>query len=338
MKQYQDLVRSIFEHGSWQENRTGVRTLSLPGAMLKFDLQQGFPAVTTKKLAFKSAIGELVGFLRGYRSAQEFRELGCKVWDQNANENAQWLANPYRLGADDLGPVYGVQWRNWPAYKLIDPTAPQGAAQIADAQARGYRVIGAVDNEGLNEGLDNPAGVPSGGVLLYKAVDQLRQCLDTIHKDPGNRRILFHGWNWAQLEEMALPPCHLLYQFLVNQASGEISLCLYIRSNDVGLGTPFNLTEGAALLHLMGRLTGYRPRWFNYFIGDAHIYENHVEMLQTQLAREPFPAPQLVLSDRIPDFAKTGVYEPQWLEQIEPSDFTLAGYQHHAPITAPMAV
>jgi thymidylate synthase len=323
MKQYLDLVQSIFDHGSWQDNRTGVRTLSLPGASLRFDLQQGFPAVTTKKLAFKSAIGELVGFLRGSRNAAEFRELGCKVWDQNANDNAQWLANPYRLGADDLGPVYGVQWRNWPAYKVIDSAQ---TAQIEDAMARGYQFT-AVYDDGEAE-----------RVLLYKAVDQLRQCLDTIIKDPGSRRILFHGWNWAQLDEMALPPCHLLYQFLVSQEKREISLCLYIRSNDVGLGTPFNLTEGAALLHLVGRLTGYTPRWFNYFIGDVHIYESHVGMLREQLTRTPFAAPQLQLSDRIPDFAKTGRYEPEWLEKVEPSDFALVGYDHHPPLTAPMAV
>lgn len=331
MKQYLQLVQDIFDNGSWQDNRTGVRTLSLPGAMMKFDLQQGFPAVTTKKLAFKSAIGEMVGFLRASRNAAEFRDLGCKVWDQNANENSQWLANPYRLGQDDLGPVYGVQWRQWPAYKLIETGAPQAAAQLQDALARGYQRIGAVsDTDG--------AGQSTSGTLLYKSIDQLRQCLDTIMQDPGSRRILFHGWNWAQLEEMALPPCHLLYQFLVNQSRKEISLCLYIRSNDVGLGTPFNLTEGAALLHLIGRLTGYTPRWFTYFIGDAHIYENHVEMLKEQLTRTPYDAPQLVLSDRIPDYAKTGQYEPQWLEQIEPSDFWLENYQHHAHITAPMAV
>ncbi len=330
MKQYLNLVQDIFDNGSWQENRTGIRTRSIPGAMMKFDLQRGFPAVTTKKLAFKSAIGELIGFLRGYRSAAEFRALGCKVWDQNANENAQWLANPYRLRMDDLGPVYGVQWRNWPAYKLVDLADPQGAARIADALARGYRRLGTID--------DVNAQGKTTAVLLYKAIDQLRLCLDTIIKDPGNRRILFHGWNWAQLEEMALPPCHLLYQFLVSQEKREISLCLYIRSNDVGLGTPFNLTEGAALLHLAGRLTGYVPRWFTYFIGDAHIYENHVDMLQEQLRREPYAAPRLVLSDRVPDYAVTGRYEPEWLEKVEPNDFQLDGYRHHAPLTAPMAV
>lgn len=330
MKQYLNLVQDIFDNGSWQDNRTGIRTLSMPGAMMKFDLQEGFPAVTTKKLAFKSAVGELVGFLRAYRSAADFRALGCKVWDQNANENAQWLANPYRLQDNDLGSVYGVQWRQWPAYKVIDLSQPQSAAQVADALSRGYQQIGTVEDVGENG--------KTTSALLYKAIDQLRQCLDTIMTDPGNRRILFHGWNWAQLEEMALPPCHLLYQFLVNPSKREISMCLYIRSNDVGLGTPFNLTEGAALLHLVGRLTGYTPRWFTYFIGDAHIYENHVDMLQEQLRREPFPAPKLVLSDRIPDCAVTGKYEPEWLEKVEPSDFWLEGYEHHAPLTAPMAV
>lgn len=324
MQQYLDLVRSILEQGSWQENRTGIRTLSLPGASMRFDLQQGFPAVTTKKLAFKTAVGELIGFLRASRSAAEFRALGCKVWDQNANDNTAWLANPYRRGEDDLGPVYGVQWREWPAYKVIDASAQ---VQVADALQRGYQEITRFD--------DAHGQVQ---VVLYKAIDQLRQCLDTIIHNPSDRRILFHGWNWAQLEEMALPPCHLLYQFLPNAATREISLCLYVRSNDLGLGTPFNLTEGAALLHLVARLTGYRPRWFSYFIGDAHIYENHLDMLKEQLTREPFAAPRLTLSDRIPDYAVTGRYEPDWLTLVEPGDFALEGYQHHPPLTAPMAV
>jgi thymidylate synthase len=324
MKQYLDLVRTILESGSWQENRTGTRTLSIPGAMMRFDLQRdGFPAVTTKKLAFKSVVGELVGFLRATRSAADFRALGCKVWDQNANENAEWLANPYRMQEDDLGPVYGVQWRAWPAYKLLDANQ---ALQIEDAQKRGYRTVSLLQDEGKEK------------VLLYKAIDQLRDCLDTIMKNPGSRRILFHGWNCADLDSIALPACHLLYQFLPNASTKEISLCLYIRSNDIGLGTPFNLAEGAALLHLVGRLTGYKPRWFTYFIGDAHIYENHLSMLEEQLVREPYPAPKLVISDRVPDYAKTGKYEPEWLNKVEPGDFSLEEYRHHAPLTAPMAV
>lgn len=324
MKQYQDLVRAILETGSWQNNRTGIRTLSVPGAMMRFDLQKdGFPAVTTKKLAFKSVIGELIGFLRASRSAADFRALGCKVWDQNANENGEWLANPYRQGEDDLGPIYGVQWRQWPAYKLVDAGNKH---QVVDAMRRGFRVVSTVKDEGKEK------------ILLYKAIDQLRECLDTIMKNPSSRRILFHGWNCAELDAIALPACHLLYQLIPNPSTKEISLCLYIRSNDVGLGTPFNLAEGAALLHLVGRLTGYKPRWFTYFIGDAHIYENHLDMVKEQLTREPYPAPKLVLSDRIPDYSITGKYEPEWLEKVEPSDFALVDYKHHAPLTAPMAV
>ncbi|WP_327439369.1 thymidylate synthase [Pseudomonas donghuensis] len=323
MKQYLDLVRDVIENGTLQGNRTGIRTISLPGAMLRFDLQKGFPAITTRKLAFKSAIGEMVGFLRGVKNAGEFRELGCKVWDQNANENAQWLANPFRQGHDDLGEIYGVQWRQWPAYKRIPLSNP---AAIELARSQGFQQIAQAEEDG------------EAFVVLYKAIDQIRQCIDTIHNDPGSRRILFHGWNCAQLDEMALPPCHLLYQFHPNVETKEISLTLYIRSNDLGLGTPFNLTEGAALLSLMGRLTGYTPRWFTYFIGDAHVYENHLDMLGEQLKREPLAAPKLVINDRVPEFAKTGVYEPQWLEKIEPSDFSLEGYEHHAPMTAPMAV
>ena len=324
MKQYLDLVRTILDTGTWQENRTGIRTISIPGAMMRFDLQKdGFPAITTKRLAFKSVIGELIGFLRASRSAADFRALGCKVWDQNANENAEWLANPYRLGEDDLGPVYGVQWRAWPAYKLIEA---DHKAQIQDAQQRGFRVVGMVKDQGTDK------------VLLYKAIDQLRECLDTIVKNPGSRRILFHGWNCAELDAIALPACHLLYQFMPNATTREISLCLYIRSNDIGLGAPFNLAEAAALLHVVGRLTGYKPRWLTYFIGDAHIYENHLDMLKEQLQREPYASPQLVLSNRIPDYAVTGKYEPEWLEKLEPLDFSLDNYQHHAPLTAPMAV
>lgn len=258
MKQYLELVKTILETGAWQENRTGIRTISIPGAMMRFDLQKdGFPAVTTKKLAFKAVVGELCGFLRASRSAADFRALGCKVWDQNANENADWLGNPYRIGEDDLGPVYGVQWRKWPGYKLLDV---QDILQIEDAQRRGYRVVSAVDDRGVKK------------VLLHKAIDQLRECLDMIIKNPSSRRILFHGWNCAELDTVALPACHLLYQFSPNALTKEISLCLYIRSNDIGLGAPFNLAEGAALLHLVGRLTGYTPKWFTYFIGDAHIF------------------------------------------------------------------
>ena len=145
MKQYLELVRDVIENGTLQGNRTGVRTISLPGAMLRFDLQKGFPAITTRKLAFKSAIGEMVGFLRGVKNAGEFRELGCKVWDQNANENAQWLANPFRQGDDDLGEIYGVQWRKWPAYKQIPLS---NTAAIEQTLSNGYKQIAQGEEDG----------------------------------------------------------------------------------------------------------------------------------------------------------------------------------------------
>lgn len=324
MKQYLQLIETILATGTWQGNRTGIRTIRIPGASMRFDLlRDGFPAITTRRLPFKAAAGELVGFLRGYRSAADFRTLGCKVWDQNANENAQWLANPYRLGPDSLGEIYGYQWRNWPAYKLLDV---DDAAQIVDATAHGYRAIGQVAEEGRTK------------VVLHKAIDQVRQCLDTIIANPADRRILFHAWNCAQLDQMALPPCHLLYQFMPDAGTRELSLCLYVRSNDMGLGAPFNVCEAAMMVSLAARLTGYVARWLTYFIGDAHIYENQLDMLREQLSREPLPAPRLAIADRIPAFAETGRYEPEWLDRVEPADFMLENYRHHPPLTAPMAI
>lgn len=333
MRQYLDLVQTVLDQGSWQENRTGIRTLSVPGAMMRFDMKDGFPAITTKKLAFKSAVSEMIGFLRGYRNAADFRALGCKVWDQNANENPQWLANPNRLGLDDLGNVYGVQWRHWPAYKVINNWEPKAQERIEAAINRGYHIEGKITPLGQVIDTDQDKTI-----LLSREIDQVRECLDLIVKDPGNRRILFHGWNPAELDGMALPPCHLLYQFLVNQEKQELSLCLYVRSNDLGLGTPFNVTEGATLLHLFARLTGLTPRFLVYQVGDLHVYENHIEMLTEQLKREPLPAPKLVIADRIPSKAATGRYEPEWLDKLEPNDFALEGYQHHPHLTAPMAV
>ena len=159
-----------------------------------------------------------------------------------------------------------------------------------------------------------------------------------IQKDPGSRRILFHGLNPAQLDEMALPPCHLLYQFLVNQAKGELSLCLYIRSNDMFLGAPFNIAEAAVLLSLMAHLTGYKPRWLSYFVGDAHIYENHFDAVKEQLSREPYPLPKLVISSEIPKGVIGQKISRGWLDVVKPSDFTLEDYQSHPTISAPMAV
>lgn len=332
MQQYLDVLRLVLDEGTWLESRTGIRRISFPGIAMRFDLSAGFPAITTRKLAFKTAMGELCGLIRGATSAKAFRELGCRVWDQNANQNQAWLGNPYRAGEDDLGPIYGAQWRAWDAYKVLRITDRE---KVADAVRRGYKSLAYFDcHEQVAIG-----GEPHETVGLYhRKVDQLRDCLDRIMQDPDDRRILFHAWNPAQLEEMALPPCHLLYQFLPNRVRSELSMSLYVRSNDLPLGAPFNIAEAAALLSLVGRLTGLRPRWLAYFVGDAHIYENQREMIVEQLKRDPCPAPRLVLSDRVPDYAKTGVYAPEWLDRVEPPDFALEGYRHHPALTAEMAV
>lgn len=319
MKQYLDLIQRVINEGEWTENRTGIKTLMVPGAMMTFDLTKGFPAVTTKKLAFKSVVGELCAFLRASRSAADFRALGCKVWDQNANENKDWLANPFRKGEDDLGPVYGVQWREWQGLKIVDR---DNADQVRAVEAAGW---------------EYEVDFGAGQDLYSKEIDQLRTCLDTIVNNPDSRRILFHGWNPAVLDEVALPACHILYQFLPNKKTRNLSMNVYLRSNDLGLGAPFNSAEAAALLALVARLTGYNAKWLSMMIGDAHIYANHMDMVTEQLKREPHPLPTLVIADRVPEFTRDG-YVPEWLELVEPSDFSLEGYVHHEPLTAPMAV
>jgi len=328
------LLRDVMLHGTMQANRTGVDAMTLSGAALRFDASKGFPAVTTKRLPIKSVVGELCAMLRGITSAAGFREFGCKVWDQNANENKDWLSNPYRKGTDDLGPIYGAQWRSWQAFKDLDlgePTAGDAHVRenpkLAAALKHGYVVV---SNYVSADGHDH--------VVLNKAVDQLRQCVETIANNPTDRRILFHGWNPATLEEQALPVCHLLYQFLPNVERRELSLCLYLRSNDLGLGNPYNAAEATALLELVARLTGYTAKWVTLFIADAHVYSSHFSMVTQMLRRTPKKAPRLRISDRIPKFTETGALDVTWLDNALPSDFTLEGYEHHDPISAPMAV
>lgn len=288
MKQYQALLSEILETGTRQPNRTKIDTLSIPGAMMRFDLADGFPAVTTKKLAFKSMAGELVGFLRGCDNAAQFRDLGCGFWDQNANENQAWLGNSSRRGVDDLGRIYGVQWRRW-----------RGA-----------------------DGLE---------------VDQVMNALNTIHANPTDRRIIVNAWRPDEFSQMALPPCHVMYQFLVNVPRREINLCMYQRSCDMFLGVPMNIASASLFLSIVGRLTGYTPRYFTHFLADSHVYVNHVDQVREQISREPLALPKLAISDRVPEFHKDG-FHPEWIDLIEPSDFSLDDYHHHAAIKAPMAV
>lgn len=323
MKQYLALLRTVLEEGEWQENRTGVRTLSYPGAQMRYDLTQGFPALTVRKLAFKSSVAEMLGFLRGYDSAEQFRELGCKVWDQNANENTQWLANPFRKGEDHLGRIYGVQWRGYESLRAVPEHLRQNLID------RGYKHL-------------TQLGEPSEYIfahrhLMLKYIDQVGDVIRKIMLTPQDRRIIFHGWNPAELDEMALPPCHLLYQFHPNVTARTISMTLFIRSNDLGLGAPFNVCGAAALLSLIGCLTGYEPKILTIQIGDAHIYENHIEMVEELVKREPLHPPILGINPMVPR-CRTPEEAIEWLSKVRPSDFMLRGYGHHEHITAPMAV
>jgi len=288
MHTYHAILRDILENGSRQANRTGIDTISIPGACAKYDLALGFPAVTTKKLAWKAVVGELVGFLRGYDNAARFRELDCKIWDQNANENSQWLANPNRKGPDDLGRIYGVQWRQW-------------------RNADGWHT------------------------------DQVMTALRTLHERPTDRRIIINAWRPDEFDQMALPPCHVLWQFIANVERRELSLCMYQRSVDSFLGLPFNVASASLLLSIFARLTGFTPRHFTHFMADTHLYVTHLEQAKEMLSREPRPLPRLVINDRIP-FGAGDAFDPSWIDRIEPQDFTLEAYDPHPTIKAPMAV
>ncbi len=303
-QQYLDLLKRILETGTRQSNRTGIDTLFVPGAMFQFDLREGFPAITTKKLPFKSIIGELLGFLRGYRNAAEFRALGCKIWDQNANENKQWLENPNRIGTDDLGRIYGAQWRDWRQTYLVPGHA------------------------GINYEWEPDE-------LKVRAVDQLNNVLQKLYTNPTDRRMIISAWRPDEFELMALPPCHVLYQFIANVESKELHLCMYQRSCDEFLGVPFNIASASMFLTIMSHLVGYTPATFSHFMADAHIYVNHIDQIKEQLSREPFPSPQLKYTGPTFEGKRFG---PDIFEKIEPHHFELVNYQCHSAIKAPMAV
>jgi thymidylate synthase len=250
--------------------------------MLEFDLRRGFPAVTTKRLAFKQVAGELIGFLRGATTASEFRDLGCSIWDQNANENEQWLKNTYRKGTDDLGRIYGAQWRDWRA-----------------------------------EG---------------QWIDQIDRAVDKIKNNPDDRRNIVTAWNPGELDKMALPPCHIMHQYLCDKDSKELSMTMYMRSCDMFLGVPFNIASYALLLSIMAKATGYVPKKLVMFLADVHIYENHLDQVREQLSRQPYELPELHMA--MP--TTTGALYA--IETLRPEDMTLLRYKYHPAIKAPMAV
>ncbi len=264
MKQYLDLVRHVLDHGAQKGDRTGTGTLSVFGYQTRFDLARGFPALTTKKLHMKSVIYELLWFLRGETNVKWLQERGVSIWDEWADERGE------------LGPVYGHQWRSWPA---------------AD-----------------------------GGTI-----DQITNVIEMIKKTPDSRRLIVSAWNVAEVDKMKLPPCHTLFQFYV--AGGRLSCQLYQRSADIFLGVPFNIASYALLTMMMAQVCSLAPGDFVHTFGDAHLYLNHLEQAQTQLAREPRPLPTMRLNPAV-----KSIYDFQY------EDFTLEGYDPHPAIKAPIAV
>ena len=264
MQQYLDLMRRVRDHGTQKGDRTGTGTLSVFGHQMRFDLSQGFPLVTTKRLHVKSIIYELLWFLRGDTNIGYLNENGVSIWDEWADENG------------DLGPVYGHQWRSWP--------------------------------------------VPGG-----EAIDQIHLLVEGLRHNPDSRRHIVSAWNPADVEHMALPPCHCLFQFYV--AEGRLSCQLYQRSADIFLGVPFNIASYALLTHMVAHVAGLRVGDFVHTFGDAHLYLNHLEQADAQLQRDPLPLPKLVLKAERPK-----------LDAFEYEDFELVGYDAHPHISAPVAV
>jgi thymidylate synthase len=336
MQQFHDLVQRILTDGVREPNRTGIDTLSLPGQVLTFDMADGFPAITTKKLAFKSAVGELVGFMRGARSAADFRALGCKVWDGNANETPTWLANPNRKGQDDLGRIYSAQWTDWRDWRTT--TSAQEAAALLKA---GYELIAAdtADNNGI------------GVFVLRRGINQLEEVLKTLLTNPSDRRKVITGWRPDEWDQAALPSCHTEYIFKAEMGAtrgvdgtpvtykegtrGRLHLSMQMRSYDVGLG--FNPALSGLMLAIMAKLSGFEPGRIVMSINDAHIYLNHVPGLQELITREHYPQPTLHLGDSIPTLTDVSQVKGVF-ERIQPEDIQLVGYRHHPAIKMDMAV
>ncbi len=264
MKQYLDLLQHVLDNGYERSDRTGTGTISTFGYQMRFNLQDGFPVLTTKKLHLKSIIHELLWFLKGETNVKYLQENGVRIWNEWADENGE------------LGPVYGYQWRNW------------------------------AKDDGLH-------------------VDQISQVIDSIKNNPDSRRHIVNAWNVGELDKMALPPCHILFQFYV--AGGKLSLQLYQRSADIFLGVPFNIASYALLLKMVAQVTGLEPFEFVHTLGDAHIYLNHVEQVKLQLTREPKQLPQMVLNPEVED-----------IFDFKFEDFTLENYDAHPHIKGAISI
>lgn len=320
-EQYHDLVKQTIATGILKPNRTGTDTLCLPSKAITYELAKGFPAITTKKLAFQGAVGELLAFFRGCTSAKDFEELGCKFWTANANETESWLKSFYRKGENDLGRIYGGIWTDWRDTRVVKTEAEaqyllsKGFELIADDQGRGVKVF-------------------------EKSINQLEACLHALLTNPDDRRIMFSGWDVGKFDKGALPPCHVLYQFvsLPNPSSQkrDLHLSMYMRSNDLGLGHPMNAAFCGLLVELFARLTNHNPATVTITAGDSHVYVNHIEGLTEQLTRSHFEPPKLVISHDIKPLKDVSEI-PGVLAKLEPQHFKLEGYVCHPAIKMPMA-
>ena len=316
MQNYLDLMVKCRDEGIDVFNeRTQKTCRTLVGAQLEFDLSNGeFPAVTTKELAFKSMKGELLGFFRGYDNAADFRSLGCGIWNKNANETPAWLANPNRKGVDDLGRIYGVQWNNWKAYKIVKDL------KEAKSEVDGYKLE-------MYDQYNKKA-------LYVQSINQLEKALRTIITNPSDRRIIVSAWNPGELDQMALPPCHVDYRF--TPINDYLHIVMTIRSWDLFLGASFNIASTALFLSIMAELSGYLPGKVIIQATNAHLYSDHFDALEEQLTRDVFPSPQLMLSNNINKVSLDEI--PGVFTRINPEDIWLENYKHHDPIKAPMAI
>ena len=303
MKQYHDLLQHILDNGELKDDRTGVGTYSIFGYNLRFDLRRGFPAVTTKKLAWKAVVGELLWFIEGSGDERRLAEIthGTKdgtvtIWTPNALA-PYWKSKAKYEG--DLGRVYGVQWRKWqtPIYHK---------------------------QETFKDDFGNAFN--RAGYLHVKETDQLKNLLDGLIKDPNGRRHIINAWNAGELDQMALPPCHVMSQFYINK-NKELSCHMYQRSVDVFLGLPFNIASYALLTHLVAHHCGLGVGELIISTGDTHIYKDHIEQVREQLTRDEYPLPTLRLNH-----SKTNLFE------IKIEDITLENYQSHGQLKAKMAV
>lgn len=322
MENYHQLLRLTMEKGVDQFNtRTNKLCRALVGHQVQYDLRQGFPALTTRKLPFKNIVGELLGFFRGVTSAADFRALGCHFWDINANETPAWLESPYRQGKDSLGSVYGKQWTAWMDRRIADTPSERDRLLGLGYQVR--MCADAVDEDGKKTEW-----------LMQRTINQLENALQKLLTDPSDRRVIVSGWNVAELDMMALPPCHMDYRFVAFENPRVPNLVMTIRSWDLFLGAPANIAATSIFLAIMARLAGFEPGVVSIQATNAH--EDHFDQVRELLTRDHLDAPQLVLSDSIKRIERLEDVAGAFA-RIEPSDITMEGYESHAAIKATMA-